>query len=41
VQYIPYEKKYVDYVAQRVQVPVEKYLTDYYEIEHVVDFVPR
>ena len=31
----------MDYVEQKVKVPVEKYYTDYYEVEHVTDFVPR
>lgn len=31
----------MDYVEERIKIPVEKYYTDYYEVEHVTDFVPR
>ena len=40
VQYVPYEEKYVDYVEKKVKVPVQKEYTDYYEIEHIIDYIP-
>ena len=40
VQYIPYEEKYIQYVEQKIKVPVQKTCTDYYRIEHVIEYVP-
>lgn len=40
IQYVPYEEKYVEYVEQRIKVPVQRYYTDYYQIEHIIQYVP-
>jgi len=37
---VPYEEKYIDYVEQKQRVPVQKMFTDYFEIEHITDYVP-
>lgn len=40
--YIPIEKRYLDYVPQQKveYMPVERNYTDYLEVEHQVDYVP-
>jgi hypothetical protein len=42
-EYVPYERTYVEQVAQtRVEyVPVERKITDYYTIEHQTEYVPQ
>ena len=30
----------MEYTQQRVKVPVQKQKTDYYRIEHVIDYIP-
>jgi hypothetical protein len=43
IQYIPYESYYIDYEKkyfyENVVVPVQKNITDYYAVEHVVDYI--
>jgi hypothetical protein len=45
IEYIPYESYYIDYeeqqFVQNILVPVEKKITDYYAVEHVVDYIPK
>lgn len=45
IEYVPYESYYIDYeerqFVQNVMVPVQRTVTDYYAVEHVVDYVPR
>lgn len=40
VEYVPYEQRYIEYVEQRIKVPVQKVCTDYYQIEHIIDYMP-
>lgn len=40
VEYVPYEERYIDYVEERIWVPVTRMCTDYYQIEHITDYVP-
>jgi hypothetical protein len=40
VEYVPYEQRYIEYVEQRIKVPVQKVTTDYYQIEHITDYMP-
>lgn len=37
---MPYEERYTDYVEERIWVPVTRACTDYYQIEHIVDYMP-
>ncbi|CAD8067957.1 unnamed protein product [Paramecium sonneborni] len=43
VEYIPYEKSVIEYeeVRQRIQVPREKYITEYQAIEYQTEYVPQ
>jgi hypothetical protein len=40
VEYVPYEQRYIEYVEQRIKVPVQRVCTDYYQIEHITDYMP-
>ncbi|CAD8064022.1 unnamed protein product [Paramecium sonneborni] len=43
VEYIPYEKSVIEYeeVRQKIQVPREKYITEYQAIEYQTEYVPQ
>jgi hypothetical protein len=45
IEYVPYESYYIDYelreYVQNVVVPIQKKVTDYYAVEHIVDYVPK
>jgi hypothetical protein len=45
IEYVPYESYYIDYelreYVQNVVVPIQKKVTDYYAVEHVVDYIPK
>lgn len=45
IEYVPYESYYIDYeerqFVQNVMVPVQRSVTDYYAVEHVIDYVPQ
>ncbi|CAK73303.1 unnamed protein product (macronuclear) [Paramecium tetraurelia] len=43
VEYIPYEKSVIEYeeVRQKIQVPREKYVTEYQAIEYQTEYVPQ
>lgn len=45
IEYIPYESYYIDYeeqqFVQNILVPVERKITDYYAVQHVVDYIPK
>ncbi|KAL4496513.1 hypothetical protein ABPG72_014743 [Tetrahymena utriculariae] len=43
IEYIPYQRKVIDY-EQQVQtqiVPKERYVTDYYAVEHTTNYIPQ
>jgi hypothetical protein len=40
VEYLPYEQRYIEYVEQRIKVPVQRVCTDYYQVEHIIDYMP-
>nr|CAI39392.1 EPI35 [Paramecium tetraurelia] len=43
IEYIPYEKSVIEYeeVRQRIQVPREKYVTEYQAIEYQTEYIPQ
>ncbi len=40
-EYIPYEDRYIDYEEKIFKCPFERYEVDYYQVEHIVDYVPQ
>ncbi|CAK62403.1 unnamed protein product (macronuclear) [Paramecium tetraurelia] len=43
IEYVPYEKTVLEYeeVRQKIQVPRERYVTDYYAVEYQTEYVPQ
>ncbi|CAD8085607.1 unnamed protein product [Paramecium sonneborni] len=43
IEYIPYEKSVIEYeeVRQRIQVPREKYVTEYQAVEYQTEYIPQ
>jgi hypothetical protein len=40
---VPYERSVMEYeeVRQRVQIPRERYVTDYYAVEYQTEYIPQ